>query len=57
MKSQNALIVLSISFLLFAAVVSVVIWPDVSSPVKIAFFAFGYGAGVTTGAWMAKHRQ
>jgi hypothetical protein len=57
MKSKNALVASAVMFLLFAVSLSVVLWSDVSSAAKIAFFALGYGAGVTTGAWMARRQQ
>ncbi len=57
MKSKNVLVALSIMFLLFAVAMSVIIWSDVSSAAKIALFAFGYGSGVMTGAWMARRQQ
>ena len=57
MKLKNAHIAISLTFLLIAVAVSVVIWPDMSSAVKIAFFAFGYGSGVTAGAWVARRQQ
>jgi hypothetical protein len=57
MKSKNTLVSLSIMFLVFAVTTSVVMWPDVSSAAKIAFFAYGFGAGAATGAWMARRRQ
>jgi len=57
MKSKNTMIALSIFFLLFAVTMSLVFWSDVSSVVKIAFFAFGYGSGITTSKWLAKREQ
>jgi glycerol uptake facilitator-like aquaporin len=57
MKSKSVLVTLAIIFFLFAVATSVVIWSDVSSAAKIAFFAFGYGSGVTTGLWMAGRQQ
>ncbi len=54
MKSRNASIGLSISFLVIAAALSVVIWGDVSLAAKIAFFALGFGSGVAAGLWIAK---
>lgn len=54
MKSKNVLVAFAVMFLFLAVTMSVVIWSDVSSAAKIAFFAFGYGAGITTGAWMAR---
>lgn len=48
---------LAVLFLLIAVLTSVVFWADVPSAVKIAFFAFGYGAGVATGARLTRLQQ
>ncbi|MDY7077548.1 MAG: hypothetical protein SXV54_11565 [Chloroflexota bacterium] len=53
MKS-NHLIALSILFLVFAAVFSVLFWVDVSLAAKIGLFALGFGSGVTAGQWFAR---
>ena len=57
MKSNNSLIIMAVMFLLFATVSSVVIWSDVSIAAKIGFFAFGYGAGITTGVLIARRQR
>ena len=57
MKSKTILAGISVAFLLLATVSSVVIWPDVPFAAKVAFFAFGYGAGITTGAWLVRRSQ
>jgi bacteriorhodopsin len=57
MKSNNSLIVMAILFLLFATVMSVVIWADVSSAVKFGFFAFGFGAGIPTGVLISRRQR
>ena len=57
MKSKNVLVVLALVFLILAITVSLTIWSDVSMAAKIAFFAFGYGAGVTTGARMTSRQS
>ena len=54
MKSNNYLIILSIMFLVFAGVFSVVFWGDVSLMAKIGLFVLGFGSGVTAGHWFAK---
>lgn len=54
MKSKNVLVLVALMFVLLATVVSVIIWPEVPSAAKIALFAFGYGAGIPTGAWLAR---
>jgi hypothetical protein len=54
MKSNNALVGMSLMFLVFAVATSVVIWSDVSTAAKIAMFTFGYGAGVTGGTLIVR---
>jgi hypothetical protein len=36
---------------------SVTLWGDVSSPVKIGMFAFGFAAGSMVGTLIARRRQ
>ena len=57
MKSNNRLIIMAVLFLLFAVVSSIVIWADISTAAKIGFFAFGYGAGITTGILIARRQR
>ena len=54
MKSNNALIGTALLFLILATAVSTAIWGDVSSPVKIGMFAFGFGAGIAAGTLIAR---
>jgi len=54
MKSNNYLIIMSIVFLVFAGVFSVVFWGDVSLVAKIGLFVLGFGSGVTAGHWLAR---
>jgi len=54
MKSNNALIATALLFLVMAVTTSVVLWGDVSSPVKIGMFAFGFSAGITVGTMIAR---
>jgi len=54
MKSNNALLGLSIMFFVFAAAFSVIFWGDVSLVAKVAFFILGFGSGVTAGQWFAR---
>jgi hypothetical protein len=44
-------------FLVFATVTSITIWGDVSSPVKIGMFAFGFGAGIAVGTLIARRSK
>ena len=57
MKSNNSLIIMSILFLLFATVASMVIWSDVSSAARIGFFAFGFGAGIPAGVLISRSKR
>jgi hypothetical protein len=54
MKSNNYLIILSILFLIFAGVFSVVFWGDISLAAKIGLFALGFGSGAMAGHWFAR---
>jgi len=45
---------LSILFIVFAVVFSVVFWGDVSLAAKIGFFVTGFGSGVNAGRSFAK---
>jgi hypothetical protein len=55
-RRKKNLVPMALMFLVFAAVFSVTIWPEVSSAAKIAFFCTGFGCGVTTGAFLAVRR-
>ena len=57
MKSNNSLIIMSILFLLFATVASMVIWSDVSSAARIGLFAFGFGAGIPAGVLISRSKR
>jgi hypothetical protein len=57
MISKTTAVVLSIGFLLFAITTSLVIWADISLAAKLAFFAFGFGAGISTGTWLGQRRS
>ena len=57
MKSNHAVIIIALLFLLLATVASVTIWGDAPSPVKIGMFAFGFGAGITAGTLIARRRN
>ncbi len=54
MKSNNGVIIIALLFLVFATAASVTVWRDVSSPVKIGMFAFGFGAGIAAGTLIAR---
>lgn len=57
MKSNNAVIGIALLFLVLAVAVSVTVWGDVSSPVKIGMFAFGFGSGIATGTLIARRSK
>lgn len=57
MRSNTALIGIALLFLVLATVSSVTQWGDISSPVKIGMFAFGFGAGVAAGTWIARRKN
>jgi H+/Cl- antiporter ClcA len=54
MKSKNALVATALLFLALAAGTSVSIWGGISSPVKIAMFAFGFSCGIAVGTLIAR---
>ena len=57
MKSNTAVTGISLLFLILATASSVIVWADVSSPVKIGMFAFGFGAGIAAGTLIARHSK
>ncbi len=57
MKSNNAFISMALLFLIFATWASITRWADVSSPVKIGMFAFGFGAGISAGALIVRRKS
>lgn len=57
MISNNALIAIALLFLIMAVGTSVVLWNDISSPVKIGMFAFGFGAGIAAGTLLARRSK
>ncbi len=54
MKSNNALVATALLFLIMATASSVTLWGDVSSPAKIAMFAFGFSSGIAVGTLIAR---
>ena len=57
MKSNNALVGTALLFLVMATTTSVVLWGDVSSPVKIGMFAFGFASGIAVGTLIARRSK
>ena len=54
MTRRSSAIPVAIMFFVFAAVFSVLFWPDVSIAAKLAFFATGVGCGVGVGRAMGR---
>ena len=57
MKSKNALLAISVLFLVMAGAFSVVLWEDVSLAAKVSFFGSGFGSGVAASQWIAKRSK
>ena len=57
MKSNNALVGIALLFLILAVAASAEIWGEVSTPVKIGMFAFGFGSGVAAGVLINRRRN
>jgi len=57
MKSNNALIAIALLFLVMAVSSSITLWGNISSPVKIAMFAFGFAAGIAVGTLIARRSK
>jgi len=51
-KRGRPLTALALLFLAIATMLSLVIWPDVSRPAKVAFFCTGFACGIFTGAFL-----
>jgi hypothetical protein len=57
MKSNNTLVGIALLFLILAVAASVAIWGEVTSPVKIGMFAFGFGSGIAAGTLIARRAK
>jgi len=57
MKSNKSLIATGLLFLAMAVTISTILWSDVTSPVKIAMYAFGFSTGIMVGALIARRSQ
>ena len=57
MKSNSAMIITALLILALATIVSTLYWGDVSSPVKIGMYAFGYGTGVAAGVSISRRQK
>ncbi len=54
MKSKTSMLIVAVMFLVIAIAFGIVIWRDTSLSAKIAFFALGFGSGISTGVWFAR---
>lgn len=57
MKSNNALVGTALLFLILAVSSSITLWGEVSSPVKIGMYAFGFATGITVGTLIARRSK
>ena len=57
MKSNNALIGTALLFLIMAVSSSITLWSEVSSPVKIGMYAFGFATGIAVGTLIARRSK
>lgn len=57
MKTNHAMVILAVLFLLFAAAASVTLWSDIASPAKIGMYAFGFGTGIAAGTLIARRAK
>jgi len=57
MKSNNALIAIALLFLVMAVSSSITLWGNISSPVKIVMFDFGFAAGIAVGTLIARRSK
>jgi hypothetical protein len=54
MKTNNRLLGVAAMFIVFAIVFGIVIWEDTSLAATLAFFASGFGCGISTGVWLGR---
>ena len=57
MKSNTAVTAMALLFLVLAVASSISLWADISSPVKIGMFAFGFGSGIAAGTLIARRSK
>jgi len=55
-KRGRPMVTIALLFLAIAVMFSVVIWPDVSRPAKVAFFCVGFACGIFAGGFLASGR-
>lgn len=52
MRSGRNFLALAIMFFIFAIVLSMVFWAEVSLAAKIGLYALGFGSGIMAGQWI-----
>lgn len=57
MKSNNTLIGAALLFLIIAISASITLWGEISSPVKIGMYAFGFATGIAVGTLIARRSK
>lgn len=57
MKSNQVLITIALLSLALAAIASSLVWGEITFPVKIGMYAFGFGTGAAAGALVVKRRN
>ena len=57
MKSNQAVTLIALLFLILATASSITIWGDISSPAKVGMFAFGFGAGIAAVTLIATRKN
>ena len=57
MKSNNALVGTALLFLILAVSASITLWSEISSPVKIGMYAFGFATGIAVGTLIARRSK
>jgi uncharacterized protein YebE (UPF0316 family) len=54
MKANDRLLGVSILFIIFTIVFPMVLFKETSLAAILAFFALGFGCGISTGVWFAR---
>ena len=57
MKSNTTVTASALLFLVLAVAASITVWGEIASPVKIGFFAFGFGSGIAAGTLIARRTK
>jgi uncharacterized protein YebE (UPF0316 family) len=57
MKSNNALVGISVLCLALAVLASALVWSDVTFAVKVGMYAFGFSSGVAAGVLIVKQKD